>query len=171
MGKMFVNMIEECYEGVNIKTLTMRDAEPGEELRNWTASPSLEIEQIECQKNPNLKETEVVNLGNEEDVKETRISIHQEAEQKEKLVELLRQYIDVFAWSYDDMSRLGTDIVSHRLPTDPTRLPVKQKPRKFKPNQSLRIKEEVTKKIEANVVTVTNYPRWLENIIPVPKKD
>ncbi|XP_019256365.1 PREDICTED: uncharacterized protein LOC109234758 [Nicotiana attenuata] len=94
---------------------------------------------------------EVVNLGNEEDVKETRISIHLEAEQKEKLVDLLQQYIDVFAWSYNDMLGLSTDTVSHRLPTDPTRPPVKQKPRKFKPILSLRIKEEVTRQIEVNV--------------------
>ncbi|XP_070054568.1 uncharacterized protein [Nicotiana tomentosiformis] len=49
--------------------------------------------------------------------------------------------------------------------------PVKQKPRKFKLDLSLRIKEEVTKQIEANVARVTNYPKWLENIVPVPKKD
>ncbi|XP_070057221.1 uncharacterized protein [Nicotiana tomentosiformis] len=87
------------------------------------------------------------------------------------MIELLRQYVDVFAWSYDDMPGLSTNIVSHRLPTNPTRLPVKQKPRKFKPDLSLRIKEEVTKQIEANVVRVTNYPSWLANNVPVPKKD
>jgi len=46
-----------------------------------------------------------------------------------------------------------------------------QKPRKLKPDLSLRIKEEMTKQIEANVLRVTNYPSLLENIIPVPKKD
>ncbi|XP_075103606.1 uncharacterized protein LOC142178175 [Nicotiana tabacum] len=51
----------------------------------------------------------------------------------------------------------------------PARPPVKQKPRKFK--SDLRIKEEVTKQIEANVVRVTNYPTWLTNIIPMLKKD
>ena len=94
-----------------------------------------------------------------------------EAERKQKLIELLKQYVDVFAWSYDDMPGLSTDIVSHKLPTDPTCLPVKQKTRKFKPDLSLRIKEEVTKQIEANIVRVTNYPTWLANIVPVPKKD
>ncbi|XP_075083449.1 uncharacterized protein LOC142167189 [Nicotiana tabacum] len=69
------------------------------------------------------------------------------------------------------MPGLSTDIVSHRLPIDLTRTPVKQKPKKFKLDLSLRIKEEVTKQIEANVVGVTNYPSVLENIIPVPKKD
>ncbi|OIT04509.1 hypothetical protein A4A49_24094 [Nicotiana attenuata] len=40
MGKLFVNMIEECCEGTDIKTPTIRDAEAGEE-QNWTDSPSL----------------------------------------------------------------------------------------------------------------------------------
>ncbi|XP_049394689.1 uncharacterized protein LOC125858980 [Solanum stenotomum] len=130
-----------------------------------------EIEQVESQKKPNMDETEVVNLGDEEIVKETRVSIHLEAKRKQELIELLKQYVDVFAWSYDDMPGLSTDIVSHKLPTDPTCLPVKQKTRKFKPDLSLRIKEEVTKQIEASIVRVTNYPTWLANIVPVPKKD
>ncbi|XP_049382921.1 uncharacterized protein LOC125847297 [Solanum stenotomum] len=102
-----------------------------------------EIEQVESQKKPNMDETEVVNLGDEEIVKETRVSIHLEAERKQELIELFKQYVDVFAWSYDDMPGLSTDIVSHKLPTDPTCLPVKQKTRKFKPDLSLRIKEEM----------------------------
>ncbi|XP_070057247.1 uncharacterized protein [Nicotiana tomentosiformis] len=130
-----------------------------------------EIEQLESQTKPILEETKVVNLGNEEDMKETRINIDLEGEHKEKLIELFQWYIDVFAWSYDDMPGLNTDIVSHRLPTDPTRPPVKKKPKKFKPDLCLRIKEEVTKQIEANVVRVTNHPSWLANIVPVPKKD
>lgn len=72
----------------------------------------------------------MINLGNEEDVKETRINIHLQAEWKKELVELLQQYIDVFSWSYEDMSGLRTDIVSHRLPTYPSKTLVKQKPKK-----------------------------------------
>ncbi|XP_070032414.1 uncharacterized protein [Nicotiana tomentosiformis] len=101
-----------------------------------------EIEQLESQKKPNLEETEVVNLGSQEDVKETQISIHLEAKLKEELVELLRQCIDVFAWSYDDMPGLSTNIVSHRLPTDSARPLVKQKPKKFMRDLSLRIKKK-----------------------------
>ncbi|XP_047270322.1 uncharacterized protein LOC124899472 [Capsicum annuum] len=90
---------------------------------------------------------------------------------KKELISLLKQYIDVFAWSYDDMPGLSTDIVSHRLPTNPACLPVKQKTRKFKPDLSLKIKEKVTKQIKANVVRVTTYPTWLDNTMLVLKKD
>ena len=36
---------------------------------------------------------------------------------------------------------------------------------------SVIIKEEFTKELEAKVIEVSQYPSWLANIIPVPKKD
>ena len=36
---------------------------------------------------------------------------------------------------------------------------------------SLKSKEEVTKQIKAKVLRVVEYPTWLANIVPVPKKD
>ncbi|OIT22402.1 hypothetical protein A4A49_30673 [Nicotiana attenuata] len=41
MGRLFVTMIEECCDKVDVKTPTIRDAELGEDLRNWTAGLSL----------------------------------------------------------------------------------------------------------------------------------
>ncbi|XP_047264136.1 uncharacterized protein LOC124896596 [Capsicum annuum] len=43
--------------------------------------------------------------------------------------------------------------------------------RKMKPDLSLKVKEKVSKKFDANVIRVTKYPTWLANIVPVPKKD
>ena len=77
----------------------------------------------------------------------------------------------MFAWSYDDMPRLSTDIVSHMLPINSEYCPVMKKTRKFKPDLSLRIKKEVMKHIKSKVVEVTKYPTWLSNIVPVAKKD
>lgn len=84
---------------------------------------------------------------------------------------MLKEYEDIFTWSYDDMTGLSMSIVAHKLPTDPMCPPVKQKLRKFKPDMSLKIKEEVTKQINAKVLRVVEYPTWLANIVPVPKKD
>ena len=35
------------------------------------------------------------------------------------MIEFLTLFQDVFVWSYDDMSRISTDIVVHRLSSDP----------------------------------------------------
>jgi len=132
---------------------------------------SKELIHFEEKIKPNLSDTEDINIGDTSNVRETKISVHLEPKIREKLIKALIEFKDVFAWSYDDMPGLSTDLVVHKLPTDPTVPPVKQRLRKFKPDMSVRIKEEITKQLEAKVIRVTRYPVWLANIVPVPKKD
>ncbi|XP_070013450.1 uncharacterized protein [Nicotiana sylvestris] len=70
----------------------------------------------------------------------------------EEIIKALFEYKDIFAWSYDDMPGLSTDLMVHKLPTDPTFPPVKQKLRKFKTDMSVKIKEEVTKQFDAKTL-------------------
>ncbi|KAA3482112.1 reverse transcriptase [Gossypium australe] len=58
---------------------------------------------------------EVENVSLEEG-RMVRIGARITEETKQNLVELLREFKDVFAWSYQDMPGLSTDIVVHRLP-------------------------------------------------------
>ena len=87
------------------------------------------------------------------------------------MIDLLQDYNDVFAWSYQDMPGLDTDIVVHRLPVREECMPVKQKLRRVKPEMLLKIKEEVKKQLDAGFLKVAKYPQWVANIVPVPKKD
>ena len=105
------------------------------------------FEEFEEKPNPNLVETEVVNLGNAEVIQETRVSIHMTKEDKKEYTEFLIENKDIFAWSYADMTGLSTAIVAHRLPTDPACPPVKQKLRKYKPEMSLKNQRRSTKTI------------------------
>jgi len=77
----------------------------------------------------------------------------------------------VFAWSYKDMLWIDIDIVQHCITTDPTMKPIKQKLRRMKPEWTLKIKEEVKKHYNAGFLRVVNYPKWLANVVLVPKKD
>ncbi|XP_070008429.1 uncharacterized protein [Nicotiana sylvestris] len=119
----------------------------------------------------NLNDTELVNLGSSEEVRETKISIHADEKTRDTLVQLLFEFKDVFAWSYDDIPRLSVDLVGHKLPTYPDYPPIQQKKRKFKADISDKIKEEVTKLLKAGVIRVVRYTTWLANAVPVPKKD
>ena len=62
---------------------------------------------------------------------------------KKRMVKLIKKYVDVFAWSYQDMPGLDTDIVEHKLPLKPKYSPVKQKLRRTHPDITVKIKEEV----------------------------
>ena len=69
--------------------------------------------------------TEVVNLGTEKERKEVKIRTTLSPAIRKELIGLLQDYNDVFAWSYQDMLGLDTDIVVHRLPLREECAPIK----------------------------------------------
>ena len=89
--------------------------------------------------------------------KEVKIRTTLSPTTREKLINLLREYNDVFAWSYQDMLGLDTGIVVHRLPLREECAPVKQKLRRVKPEMLLKIKEEVKKQLDAGFLEVAKY--------------
>uniref|UniRef100_A0A2N9I525 Uncharacterized protein n=1 Tax=Fagus sylvatica TaxID=28930 RepID=A0A2N9I525_FAGSY len=98
---------------------------------------------------PNIEELEIVNLANEgEEPREVKIGTRCAAEQKEALIALLREFHEIFAWSYQDMPGLDTDIVVHKIPLKPECKPVKQALRRMKPEVILKIKEGGGKAVE-----------------------
>ncbi|XP_019240597.1 PREDICTED: uncharacterized protein LOC109220593, partial [Nicotiana attenuata] len=64
---------------------------------------SKELSHFEENPKPNLNDTEVINLGDQDNVRETKISVHLEPQLREEIIKALLEYEDVFAWSYDDM--------------------------------------------------------------------
>ena len=55
-------------------------------------------------------------------------------QEKEKLVELLRKNIDVFAWDTYEVPGLNPEFICHRLNVDPSATPKKQPPRRHQMN-------------------------------------
>ena len=111
---------------------------------------------------------EVINLGTDESRKEIKMVDNPE---REIMIQLFKEYVDVFAWSYQDMPGIDPSIASHKIPTYPNMGPKKQKLRRMRPEMSLKIKEEVQKQWNAGFLEVSSYPQWVANIVPVPKKD
>ena len=61
----------------------------------------------------------------EEEKKEVKIGTTLSPTTRKELIDLLQDYNDVFAWSYQDMPGLDTDIVVHRLPLREECAPIK----------------------------------------------
>ena len=112
------------------------------------------MEQEEKEIQPHQEPVEVINLGTDEDKKEIKIGASLKEDVKRNLASLLQEYVDVFAWSYQDMPGLDTDIVVHRLPLRPECPPVKQKLRRTRPDIALKIREEVKKQFDAGFLVV-----------------
>ncbi|KAE8733240.1 Detected protein of unknown function [Hibiscus syriacus] len=129
------------------------------------------VEKEDKQILPHKEEMETVNLGTDEEIKEVKIGTTLTIQIKQELINLLQEFKDIFAWSYQDMPGLSTDIVIHKLPINPEYKPVQQKLRRMRPEMLLQIKEEVMKQINAGFLQASKYPEWVANIVPVPKKN
>ena len=72
-----------------------------------------------------------------------RIGTSMEMKTKQDLVHFLKQSMDVFAWSHEDMLVIDSSVITHHLNVYPSSKPMHQKKRVFVPKQDKAIKEEV----------------------------
>jgi hypothetical protein len=128
-------------------------------------------EEDEAKIKPIENETIKINLGTLENPKEDKIGSTLSLEEQEELTKLLKEFPEVFAWSYEDMPRIDPDIVQRRIPTLPNIKLVKQKLRRMKPEWMLKIKEEVVKQLKVGFIKAVSQTNWVANVVPIPKKD
>lgn len=110
--------------------------------------PKEVIKAFECQENQNLPsvdDLQEINLGLEAIPRVVKIGTPSTSYLGHSLLNLLREYIDIFAWTYVDMLSMDTDLVTHKLSTNPDIHPIKQKPRLLRLEWSLALKEEIHK--------------------------
>jgi hypothetical protein len=62
---------------------------------------------------PNEAEVDDFNIGTEKYPKFVKLSQSLSFENREKYLELMRQFSDVFSWSYEDMKVYDKDIIQH----------------------------------------------------------
>ena len=74
---------------------------------------------------PIKEETQPVNLRIDDEPKMIQVGNTLTSSEKDALVALLTEFKEVFAWSYEDMPRIDTNIVQQYILTDPTMKPVK----------------------------------------------
>ena len=69
------------------------------------------------------------------------------------------------------MPSIDRDIAQHYIPTKEGCNPVKHKLRKLRLEWAQLVKEDIEKQIKTKFLEVVEYPEWLANVMPVPKKD
>ena len=86
-------------------------------------------------------------------------------------MELMKRYVDVFAWTYDEMPGLDSMLVVHSLNVDSGTKPVIQPTRIFHIEIEGQITQEVKKLLVARFIKSIQHPKWLSNIVLVKKKN
>ena len=106
--------------------------EPGEAIVTFDAEPwALQLDfqwekRFEQREPPTEDRAIQINLGNQDHPKLISISEGLSLTEREELIALVREYIDVFAWNYEEMPGLDPQVAMHHLNIKPDVKPVKQ---------------------------------------------
>ena len=71
---------------------------------------------------------------------------------KQRLVSILKQYKDVFAWPFEDMKGLDPAFWQHQINLHKDAKPVQQRRYHLNPNYSIKVKEEIDKLLKVGFI-------------------
>ncbi|RVW35306.1 Transposon Tf2-12 polyprotein [Vitis vinifera] len=108
------------------------------------SSSASDSDPIDQRVSPAVGDTEIVDFGTTDQPRELRIGSDLSTDERDSLIQLLRSYLDVFAWSYEDMPGL-----------DPSIIPASGE----------------SEAAQCKIYISGRVPRVAGHIVPVPKKD
>jgi hypothetical protein len=118
----------------------------------------------------NDEDVEDCNIGTQENPKIIKLSKTLSPEVKQDYIKLMKDFPDVFAWSYDDLKVYDTKVIQHVIPLKEDQRHFKQKLRRINPLLLSLIEKEVKKLFEAKIIVSLRFSKWVANLVPVRKK-
>jgi len=119
---------------------------------------------------PVRSDIEECNFGTELKPKLIILSKNLPQQEKDKYIALLKEYQDVFAWSYEDLKSYDTNIIQHKIPIKEDQKPFKQNLRRINPVLLPLIEKEVKIMYDAQIIAPIRYSDWVSNLVPTRKK-
>ena len=101
---------------------------------------------------PVRSDIEECNIGTESKPNILKLSKILPQQEKDKYIEILKEYQDVFAWSYEDLKSYDTNIIQHKIPIKEDQNPFKQKLRRINPMLLPLIEKEVKRMYDAQII-------------------
>jgi len=120
-GELSVNMISTNHLEDRDEETIQSDIDPW--IKHLNTLWDIRFEQREPPMEDKITQ---INLGDETNPKPNFISESLSPSEKEDLISLVREYINVFAWNYEDMPGLDPRVAMHRLNINSNVKPVKQ---------------------------------------------
>jgi hypothetical protein len=111
------------------------------------------------------------NIGTDTNSKIIKISKALYEEKRRRYVNLMKEFVDVFVWSYEDLNIFDTKIIQHKIPLKAGSKPFRQKMRQFNSMLLPIIEKEVKKMLDANIILPYRYSEWVANLVPVRKNN
>ena len=84
---------------------------------------------------------------------------------------MLKEYVDIFGWSYKYLKNYDTSIIQHKVPLNPNVKPFRQKLRRINLALFPIIEKEVKKLLDAKIIVPLGYSSCIAKSVPVRKKN
>ena len=88
-----------------------------------------------------------------------------------KMIQTLKDYMDVFAWTYKDLKVVEPDICQQTIPIKLDAKPVRLKPYTHNENFAKKIKAKIDRLLEANFIYKIEHTEWVSPIVVILKKN
>jgi hypothetical protein len=92
-------------------------------------------------------------------------------EHRTRLLTLLKEYQDIFAWTPYETPGVDSEFVCHALNVSPEYKPIVQRARRTALQHVEAVREEVERLLKIGAVREVLYPQWLSNTVVVKKKN
>jgi hypothetical protein len=106
-------------------------------------------------------DTAECNIGTPEEPTFVNLSRSLTTEQSSEYTELLRDFADVFAWTYEDLKMHDTFVIEHKIPLKEEAKAFRQKLRQINPMLLPVMEKEVKKLLEARIIIPLRYSEWV----------
>jgi hypothetical protein len=111
-----------------------------------------------------------VRTGTQEDPKTIKLSKTLNPKIKQSYINLMKEFPDVFSWSYEDLKVYDTKVIQHVITIKDDHKHFKKNLRRINPFLLPLIENEVRKLFDAKIIVSLRFSKWVSNLVPVRKK-
>lgn len=114
--------------------------------------------------------TKQVNIGTEEELKYPTLGDYWDAATVEKVVELLKEYQDLFPTKMTELKGILDDLGMMKITLKPDAKLVKKQPYQLNPKYKANVREELDKMLVARIIEPVEESEWVSPIVVQEKK-
>jgi len=112
-----------------------------------------------------------LNLGIEANPQCIKVNAHLIKEKTKEFKTLLKEFKDVFAWTYKDVKGMFPKLVQHIIELNTSIPPTHQARYRLNPNYATTIKQDIDKLLAIGFIQPLEEATWLSPIMVLPKKN
>ena len=108
-----------------------------------------------------------INIGTDKEPRNIKIGKGTSKKERKDLIDLVKEYKDVFAFTYGELKAYRDDVFQHTIPLRPEAKPFQQKLRRINPKLTPMVQKKLQKMLATSIIAPTRHSSWCSNLVVV----